>query len=189
MRRLILLLTILLLPAELWAARYAAGKGSEINFVAVHPTHRVVGTSTQVRGELDYAPSRPLDFSGVVGKPIQAAWVSFESGNANRDANMRSAVGAQSYPDITFVPTAVTETTQAGPALKGKLLGRLYINGVRREIAAPVEIDATNPQLLRVRSKFTIRMTDYNIEPPSLLFVKTDDDVEITVDLHFVPKS
>jgi polyisoprenoid-binding protein YceI len=174
---------LLMLPGQAWAGRYVVDAGSKITFVANHPTHEVHAESKNVSGELAYEPAFPAAFTGVVGKPIQAPWSSFDSGNANRDANMRSAVGAQAYPNITFVPTGVSETMQSGTQLTGKMQGRLYINGVRREISVPVTIELADPAQLRVRTSFSVKMTDYKIDPPSLLFVKTDDDVVIGVDL------
>lgn len=183
---LVLASALALAPAH--ASEYVVASGSKITYYVSHPTHDVVGVSTQARGTLVYDPAKPDDFSGLTGKAIQVDWSSFDSGNASRDSNTRSAVGAVKYPTLTLVPEAVEGAVKTGNEIAGTLKARLYVNGVKRSITAPLKVDVSDPKAVKAAAKLTIKMTDFNIEPPSLLFVATDNDVVIEAALVLAPK-
>lgn len=170
------------------AGEYVVELGSKIRYYVSHPSHDVVGVSTRARGALMYDPANPADFSGLVGRPIQVDWASFDSGNASRDSNTRSAVGAVNYPTLTLVPEAVEGAVKNGDEIAATLKARLYVNGVKRAITAPLKVDVSDPKAVKAVAKFTIKMTDFNIEPPSLLFVATDNEVTIEAALVLAPK-
>lgn len=184
----ILVFAVVLTVAPAHAGEYVVETGSKITYYVSHPTHNVVGVSTRPRGTLVYDPAMPEDFAGLAGKAIQVEWSSFDSGNASRDSNTRSAVGAVNYPTLTLVPEAVEGAVKTGNEVSGTLKARLYVNGVKRPVTAPVKVDISDPKAIKAAAKFTIKMTDFNIEPPSLLFVATENEVVIEAALVLAPK-
>lgn len=184
----VLIFASVLTAAPASAGEYVVGSGSKITYYVSHPTHNVVGVSTRPRGELAYDPAKPDDFSGLVGKPIQVEWTSFDSGNASRDSNTRAAVGAVNYPTLTLLPEAVSGVSTKGNEISATLQARLYVNGVKRSLSMPLRVDVSDPKALKAAAKFTIKMTDFKIDPPKLLFVATDDEVTIEAELVLAPK-
>lgn len=164
------------------AAEYKVAEGSKITYHVTHSMHEVFGVSLSPRGAVNYDVANPTDFSGLIGKPIQVDWVSFDSGNANRDANARAVAGAEKFPTVTLVIESLTGTLN-GKTVEGTMQGRLYINGKRKPVSAPVQVDLSDPEAVKVAAHFTVKMTAFGIEPPSLLFIAVNDDVAVDVAL------
>lgn len=184
--------TCLVLALVVWAsaaqaAPFEAAAGSKITYQAIHPAHEVNGVTEKVRGKVEYDPAKPLEFIGLVNKNVQADWADFDSGNKNRDANVRVVVNADKFPSIAFVIEAIEKPVQTGTVIAGQLRGRLYINGVKQTLTAPVSIDVTDAKRILVSAKLITKMTDFKIDRPSLLFVKVNDDLIIDVNLVFQP--
>lgn len=180
MRRFLLSTLSLFLTSPLLAADYDLAAESTIRYVVKHPMHEVNGVSNQIvlLKKPSFDAAKPDDFSGVKDIPIQAAWKSFDSGNANRDSNTLMLVKASQFPNITYV----IESLSGGIAQ-----GRLYIAGQKQAVTAAVNIETNDPERLLVKTHSKIKMSDFGIEPPSLLLIAAEDEVNIYADLVFQP--
>lgn len=181
MRRFLLLsLSFACTTSPLLAADYDLAVDSSIRYVVKHPMHVVNGVSKQLTllKKPQFDPNKPHDFSGVKDIPLQIAWKSFDSGNANRDSNTLMLVKASQFPNITYVIESLAQ---------GVAQGRLYIAGHKQAVTAAVTIDSSNPERLLVKTHSKIKMSDFGIEPPSLLLIAAEDEVNIYADLVFKP--
>ena len=109
---------------------------SDVAFVARHlMVTRVRGRFTDVSGTVTVAEA----FSASTVSAA-AAVASVDTGNADRDAHLRSAdfFDAETYPEITFASTAVTATS---------LTGDLTIKGVTKSVTFDLDFAgvATDP--------------------------------------------
>lgn len=194
MRRIIptsLFLALLVLTTPAVAAEYTIGEGSQVTYFASHPLHDVEGISTQAEGTIQYDPAYPLEVTGLAETAIKIAWETFDSGNQNRDANIMDTVGAQRYPNLIFVIETLDLEADAEDEnlLTGTVTGRLYANGVRRDIQAPLTMDISDPDTLAVSTSFSVNMTDFKMKPPRLLFVAAREDVDIEARFRLVSSS
>jgi polyisoprenoid-binding protein YceI len=169
------------------AAAYKVGPGSKITYHVVHPMHEVNGVNGTITGSVEYDAAKPLEFKGLSGKFVQANWKDFDSGNKNRDANTISVVNAEHFPQVTYVIESVENPRQEGAIITGTLRGRLYINGVKQPLSGPLTVDISDPKAIKVHSKLETKMTDFKLEPPALMFIKSANEVSILIDLVFVP--
>lgn len=64
--------------------------------------------------------------------------------------------------------------------------GKLVIHGVTKEV--DIEGTATLGDKIILKSKFKIRLADYHIKIPQLLFQNIAEEVEVTVDLAYKPQ-
>ena len=62
------------------------------------------------------------------------------------------------------------------------LLGTLLLNKQTKAIDAKAEI-TEQESLLKLKGGFNIKMSEFGIEPPTLLFLSVRDEVAITYDL------
>ncbi len=180
---------VLALTGTADAAEYAIADGSSLSYTVNHPMHEVVGTSTDLRllKPIVYDPAAPTDFAGLAGIPMQADWKSFDSGNGNRDANTRLVVKASQFPQLTFVFESVQVKAETETVYTGTATGRMYVAGVKQPLTADVTIDTSDPQRIVVTSTAQLNMTDFGIEPPSLLLIKADEIVTLQAQLFFAP--
>jgi polyisoprenoid-binding protein YceI len=104
------------------------------------------------------------------------------------DNNTYKALKADQNPNITFVLTSAIVAPVDGNTYQLRCVGRLTIAGTTRE----TELTATgkyNPadKTFTVAGSKKMRMTDYQVKPPTVMFgtIKTGDDITISYNLKF----
>ncbi len=114
-----------------------------------------------------------------------------DCGNRGMNRDLYSALEADKYPAITLSLQEAALPTGAQLASGGgwahiNAHAKLTIAGVTRNIKLPVRASQTGPHSYRFISKRSIKLTDFNIEPPTAMLglVKVDDEIEINFDLH-----
>lgn len=176
------------LLALLVAAAPAAGKSysvdpakSVVRYHITHKLHGVSGASTALEGKGVLRPD------GTVLAMVRIPIASFDSGERNRDADMREAVDARRFPFVVFKGTTRLEAEALAAALPSsvqtKLEGEVELHGVKRRMAVPLTLELFPDGTGRARGRFEVSLDAFGIERPSLLFVKIGDACRIEFDL------
>jgi polyisoprenoid-binding protein YceI len=150
---------------------------SALGFQIVHKFHKVHGESRQVEGKARLTPQ------GEVQVMVRAAIASFDSGDANRDGNMRETLELDRYPYVTFKAVGrLTPPREYPGRAEVELEGELDFHGRKHPEKVPVKVEFSGPDALRVTGRFEISLERYEVQRPSLLFIKIDDACAIDVD-------
>jgi polyisoprenoid-binding protein YceI len=154
---------------------------STVRYHIVHKLHRVTGASSTIEGKGVLRPD------GTVLAMVRVPMASFDSGERNRDADMREAVDARQHPFVVFkgttrldgdvLPTAQPTTVQA------KMDGEIELHGVKKPVVVPLTIELSPDGTVRARGSFEVSLDAFGIKRPSLLFVKIEDACKIDLDL------
>ncbi len=142
---------------------------SSITYAMNHPMHAWTGESKEVNSIILMDEARTTIFQVAVSAKLST----FDSKNANRDSHMMEETEALKYPSVTYVSTAVT--------LEGnsfKSAGTLTFHGVGQ----PVELLGNftkEGNKLTFTGSFKLKMTQFKVNPPSLLGIKTDDEFKL----------
>jgi polyisoprenoid-binding protein YceI len=151
---------------------------SVVRFHVNHKLHAVDGRSSSIEGRVVVADD------GKVLAMVRVPVATFESGDANRDANMRATIEAGRFPYVVLKGVSrLPVPLLAGRALELSLEGELDFHGVRKPIVVPVSVHLSEVGVAEVHAKMTFSLESFRIERPSLLFVKLDDECRIDVDL------
>ncbi len=96
------------------------------------------------------------------------------------DNNIYKTLKASKYPSINFTLTKVNSLTKKGSSYEIKADGKLTIAGTTKTISLLVTGQETGGNIILKGSK-TLKMTDYNLEPPVMFLgtLKTADDVTV----------
>jgi polyisoprenoid-binding protein YceI len=70
---------------------------------------------------------------------------------------------------------------------QAKAIGKLNIHGVEKDVEIPGTIEKSGDKLL-LKSKFIVKLEDYNIDRPQLLWQNIAEQVEVTIDFVFKPQ-
>jgi polyisoprenoid-binding protein YceI len=151
---------------------------STVRFHVNHKLHTVDGVSKGAEGKTI------IEADGKVRTMVRIPVQSFDSGDANRDSHMLETLQAGRYPNVVFKGVG----TVPGDAPGGKpatltLRGELDFHGVKRAVEVPVTVEFGRDGSARVRGKLVVSLEAHQLERPSLLMVKLDDDCTILFDL------
>jgi polyisoprenoid-binding protein YceI len=171
----------------------------KVNHIAFHldaPLEAISGMANDVRGEVHFDPANPSSVRGRVIAPV--AKMTVPNDQMQRALHGERWLQAEKHPEITFEVTAAKLAAES-TADRSQLLvtGQLQIRGVSREVTAPLTLaylpgrlaERSGPgmplppgDLLILRSRFTVKLSDYGIDRgPSAL--RVSDEVELTFSL------
>lgn len=160
-------------PGSAAARVYEAIPGeSTLTYRLAHTTHTVRGVSRDFICRVELAPDT---FSSKV--VVSAAVKSFDSGNDSRDDHALETVRAMRHPRVEFA----SDSVRSAPG-GYRVYGVLDFAGRRRPIDFLV-IPKREPGKVGVTGGFTVKLTDYDVKPPKLLFLKVKDEMEIRFDV------
>ncbi len=155
------------------AKDYQALKGeSNIFYTLKHPMHLVKGVSNDFVCTVNLLPDT-LHSRITVKVPV----ASFNSGHSSRDSHTLEVLEALKYPFVEFVSDSIHSENQ-----NYRIFGQLTFHGVRR----PIDFQVTplfEKNGIRIKGGFAIKLTDFKIKPPSLLFIPVEDLLRIDLNV------
>ena len=163
----ILLRLILITSTIIFAKRYTDFSG-KVTYYGNHVLHKWSGESNTINGFFSFNEQNN-EFTCDIEIPI----ISFDSKNSSRDSNMLIYTNAIDQPNIQFKSDDLQLNKN-----KAKVNGTLYFGGKSKNIT--VELDVITGKDISFSGAFIIKLSDYEITRPSLLFKKIDDEMKIT---------
>ena len=133
-----------------------------------------------VRGEgivaLESQKARFQDFNLSI--PV----TSIKSGKSAMDKNTYEALNEEQHPNIEFSLDDVQNIS--GDKIRAS--GRLSIAGQTRPVTLTAKYDLQNSELISLQGSYTMKMTDFGVEPPTAVFgtIKTGDEITIDYNLQ-----
>jgi hypothetical protein len=139
----------------------------------------VIADSPQEPGKSGQA----AEDSRILGRiRVEVPVASLTSDNSLMDDKAHNALRRKEHPLIVFTSVNIGELTAKSSTLKG----RLTLAGVTK----PLEISLTEVEAAANRLSFdgqvSIDMTEYQIEPPSVLLVSVGDSVQIKFNIELM---
>jgi polyisoprenoid-binding protein YceI len=102
----------------------------------------------------------------------------FISDNAKRDEHMQEKMESSVFPKATFEIKEVVAKGGDHYALKGSM----NLHGVTK----PISFDGTvteEGEKVHIKAASAMKMSDFGIEPPSMMFMSVRDQVDLNVDV------
>jgi hypothetical protein len=177
-----MLLSILLLqpfkPALAQADRQWILEQSTLTYHVYHPLHQVDGVSHAARGK-GVCHAGQCDF--LIAAPVK----SFDSGDSNRDLHMLQATRGAQSPIVT-VRTRLPETASASATVHADLEVQ-FAGQTAQYKQVPFEL-ATQGNQIRISGTIPATLSDFKIDPPSLLAVAVKNEIPVRVDMTWRPQ-
>lgn len=163
-------------------------------FESSAPLETIVGVTNKISSTITI---NPTDITKNPAAKVTVDLTTLNTGIKKRDEDMKSKeyLNTAKYPNAEFVLTEFTEVDSKElkdkTKITGTAIGKLTIHGVTKEISAPVAIyyfeensdmkGVLKGNLLSVHSAFNIKLSDYDIKIPAILFYKLEDNIKISV--------
>ena len=142
---------------------------SYIKYFMFHPAHDWEGISKAVTCNIIYNDSS----KAITGVGVATAISSFNSDNDNRDSHTLEATEALKYPQVKFASTSITNSDSV---LTVK--GQLTFHNITKAISFSAKKKYTGNEMM-VTGGFSIKLTDYGIQPPTLMMAAAEDLVKL----------
>ncbi len=172
MKRLLLVWAVWLLIAPALQAQKYHVTGGFIKFYSEELLEDIEAVKKQAKGLLDSA-------SGQLAFVVPIEGFVFEKALMQEHFNEKY-MESDKYPQATFSGHIVDY--QAGESGKVWADGDMTIHGVKRHIKVAGAIRFADDKVL-INSVFMVKLADYGIEVPELMFQKIAEEVEVTVSL------
>ncbi len=182
MRKKIILITIVLINVSIIFAQnpkfsklYADKSKSTISYSMNHPLHAWTAVSHDVSSVILYNNKDKMISQAAVSVNI----ASFDSKNANRDSHTIEVTEALKYPKITFLSKSIITDGDVF-----KITGTINFHGINQEISFKASKKVKKSKI-QISGNFTVLMSKFNIDPPSLMGIATDDEIKIAFDVLY----
>lgn len=138
-----------------------------------HPLHQVDGVSREARGK-GVCNAGQCEF--LVAVPVK----SFQSGDSNRDLHMIQVVRGGEFPMIT-VRFTLPENAESQPAIAADL--EIQFAGQTAHYKQVPFQHTTVGNDAHITGTIPSTMSDFKIEPPSLLAIPCKNEIPVRVDM------
>jgi hypothetical protein len=143
-----------------------------------HRLHESEGVSHEVRGK-GICHAGQCDF--LIAVPVK----SFDSGDSNRDLHMLQVTRGAQFPMVT-VRTRLPESASTSAAIQADL--EIQFAGQTAQYKqVPFQL-ITQGNQIRITGTVPATLTDFKIDPPSLLTIPVKNEIPVRVDLTWKPQ-
>jgi hypothetical protein len=172
-KKLLLLVLIQVLPLAAASDSQWTLAQSTLTYHVSHPLHQVDGVSRAARGK-GTCHQGQCDF--LIAVPVK----SFESGDSNRDLHMLQVTRGGQYPMVmvrTRLPEQAEQSGSVGASLEVEFAGQTaHYENVTFQLSEQgneAKVSGTIPS----------KLTDFKIDPPSLLTVPIKNEIPVRVEM------
>lgn len=139
---------------------------SSITYSMRHPLHAWTGENKEISSIILTDEARSIIYQVAVSAKVSI----FDSKNANRDSHMIEVLEALKFPNVTFVSSSVT--------IEGNefvSMGTMTFHGISQPVALKGKLNKEGDKLT-FTGEFNLKLTQFKVELPTLMGIKTDDD-------------
>lgn len=142
---------------------------------------------TEVFGDSQINPTtKAIHSQLVIGDTVESIkgdisieFVSLKSEKEDRDKNMHELINAKLFPNVVYTVKSITRFDT-----NYEIIGSLILNGITKEVISTALIE-DKENVLNLNGNFSIKLTQFGMEPPSMFFVTVRDQIDITYNLTY----
>jgi polyisoprenoid-binding protein YceI len=155
------------------------------------PLESINGTASGISGTVTFDPAKPEATKGR----IVVASESLTVGNAMMQGHLHGDkwLDVKKHPEITFETKELKNVKKQGDVITADAAGTFTLKGISKEMTIPVKLTYLKDKLgarmpnmkgdlLVIRSNFTVKRRDFNIQPGQSED-KVSDDIELTLSI------
>jgi len=153
-------------------------KESTLTYHVSHPLHQPEGVSHAARGK-GICHEGQCDF--LIAVPVK----SFDSGDSNRDLHMIQVTKGAEYP-MVMVRTRLPESAESSTTIKADLEIQ-FAGQTAHYQQVPFEVK-TEGNAKHITGTIPTTLSDFKIDPPSLLTMPVKNEIPVRIDLTWSPQ-
>lgn len=118
----------------------------------------------------------------------------FECGRSRMNRDLRNALKSSTFPMITFIyenAVQINSTPEPNGGMRFEVYGILTVAGNSQSVTFEMDGHYLEDGQIRATGKKEIKMTDYDVEPPTGLFglVRAENELTVHFDLYVLEEN
>ena len=146
---------------------------SSISYSGTHFLHNWDATNENISGLIELNDNQ-ISKIGVIAKVKD-----FKSGNSSLDSNSFTVLDALRIPNIVFRSLEIIDSLNVV-----NVSGTISFHGIEKDLNVLLDKSTENDNIT-LTGKFTINLSAFNVERPSLLLQKINNEIEVQINLIF----
>jgi polyisoprenoid-binding protein YceI len=148
----------------------------------VHPIH---STTDGLEGFVDVtlSPDGAVDVDAPVAGTLSLTVDHLSSGNRLEDRELQRRIDSRRYPKIEGTLDKIVSSEESQSYTVG---GDIAFRGVTRHHEDTMSISSVDDQTIRLAGQSTFDIREFGMEPPRILLLKVEPEVEIRVEIFAV---
>jgi len=165
------------LPGLAWAESQWVLEQSTLTYHVSHPLHQFDGVSHAAKG-------KGICHDGECNFLIAVSVKSFDSGDSNRDLHMLQVTRGAEFPLVTVrirLPESATTSASITLDLEVQFAGQTF---EYKQVPFQRSVQGSET---RVTGTIPAKLTDFKIDPPTLLTMPIKNEIPVRIDLSWHP--
>ena len=146
---------------------------SSISYSGKHFLHNWSAENKNISGLIQ------IDNETIANIGIVAKVSDFKSGNSSLDSNSLRVLDALRFPNVIFKSTTLDQENG-----QIRIEGVINFHGIEKDINILAEVIELN-EITKLSGKFSVYLTEFLVDRPSLLTRKIDDEINLEFELYF----
>lgn len=148
----------------------------------VHPIH---SSTSGLEGfvELDLSPAGTIDSSTAPTGRLSLAVDHLKSGNRMEDRELQKRIDARRFPRIEG---QLEQVASNGADTSYRVSGEVTFRGVSRQHQDRMDITAVDESTIRLSGTSSFDIRDFGMQPPKVLLLKVEPEVQVRVEIYAV---
>ena len=146
---------------------------SFINYTGKHFLHKWSAENKNISGIIQI-DDETISKIGIVAKVSD-----FKSGNSSLDSNSLRVLEALQFPNVIFKSTTLYQENG-----QIRIEGVINFHGIEKDINISAEVIQLNG-IIQLSGKFSVYLTEFLVDRPSLLLRQIDNEIKIEFILFF----
>ena len=176
-KKILVALLLLTLPALAAADGQWVLEQSTLTYSVSHPLHQSEGVSHAARGK-GVCHAGQCDF--LIAVPVK----SFDSGDSNRDLHMLQVTRGAEFPMVT-VRTRIPESERTSTTIHVDV-DIEFAGQTAHYKQVPLQL-VTQGNQTRISGTIPATLSDFKIDPPSLLTIPVKNDIPVRMEMTWHP--
>ncbi|TGL07835.1 YceI family protein [Leptospira bouyouniensis] len=174
MKKFIITIIILLSAIQLQAIEVSH---KQIEFFVDHTAQNVTGICNEIQIENPNLQSFGGQYRLRSPFEIKIPILKITSGDSGRDSHMHEILGS---PEFQVIHVKVESINQSKTNLQiYAIKGKLTIRGKSKEFVTDANVQVLESGLLHVNGTLGVKFSDFELENPTLLFMKAKDVIQV----------
>ena len=148
----------------------------------LHPIH---SSTSGLEGyvELDLAPSGIVDLAGTPAGRLSLPVNRLKSGNRMEDRELQKRIDARKFPRIEG---QLEQIAPDGSDASYRVSGEVTFRGVSRRHEDRMDISPVDDRTIRMSGESSFDIRDFGMQPPKVLLLRVEPEVQVRVEIYAV---